>query len=170
MLRTRRQLPSGGMEEWHEVVAARGRLWQRLINDLPPDSHSDRVRARAEMEVLSLNHVGADIDFGLGRRPTRTVFVCDHGLDLSEVSYCGSTVIVIIGIVIISRQLYTCGLWGELLPLLGGGPCVCLPTAIALSSTAHNWYRWGQDSSLNRTLPRKRSTRVNNRTQHTMTA
>lgn len=43
LLRTRRQLPSGGMEEWHEVVAARGRLWQKLMNDLPPDSHSDRV-------------------------------------------------------------------------------------------------------------------------------
>lgn len=60
LLRARRQLPSGGMEEWHEIVAARGRLWQRLINDLPPDSHSDRVSDRAMMEVPSLNQVGAD--------------------------------------------------------------------------------------------------------------
>ena len=73
MLRTRRQLPSGGMEEWHEVVAARGRLWQRLVNGLPPDSLSDRVRARAERGVPWLKLVEMGIAFGLVRRPTRPV-------------------------------------------------------------------------------------------------
>lgn len=31
------------MEEWHEVVADRGRLWQRLLTECLPDSRSDRV-------------------------------------------------------------------------------------------------------------------------------
>ncbi|CBJ30605.1 hypothetical protein Esi_0203_0042 [Ectocarpus siliculosus] len=42
ILRARRQLRSGGMEQWHELVASRGHLWQRLLRNLSPDSHSDR--------------------------------------------------------------------------------------------------------------------------------
>ncbi|CAM9503718.1 unnamed protein product, partial [Hapterophycus canaliculatus] len=46
LLRARRQLQSGGMEQWHEVVASRGQLWQRLLGDLSADSHSDRAKLR----------------------------------------------------------------------------------------------------------------------------
>ncbi|CAN0241010.1 unnamed protein product, partial [Ectocarpus sp. 4 AP-2014] len=46
ILRARRQLRSGGMEQWCEVVASRRRLWQRLLRDLSPDSHSDRAKLR----------------------------------------------------------------------------------------------------------------------------
>lgn len=68
LLRARRQLPSGGMEEWHEVVAARGRLWQRLVNGLPPDSHSDRVRTRAEIGIPWLIQVDVGIPWSVVRR------------------------------------------------------------------------------------------------------
>ncbi|CAM9582311.1 unnamed protein product, partial [Scytosiphon promiscuus] len=46
LLRSRRQLRSGGMEQWHEVVASRGQLWQKLLKVLSPDSHSDREKLR----------------------------------------------------------------------------------------------------------------------------
>jgi len=47
LLRARCQLRSGGIGEWHEVVASRGRLWQRLLRTMSVDSQSDRVRRRA---------------------------------------------------------------------------------------------------------------------------
>ncbi|CAM9942370.1 unnamed protein product, partial [Ectocarpus sp. 12 AP-2014] len=46
ILRARRQLRSGGIEQWYEVVASRRRLWQRLLRNLSPDSHSDREKLR----------------------------------------------------------------------------------------------------------------------------
>ncbi|CAB1120808.1 unnamed protein product [Ectocarpus sp. CCAP 1310/34] len=46
ILRARRQLRSGGMEQWYEAVASRRRLWQRLLRNLSPDSHSDRAKLR----------------------------------------------------------------------------------------------------------------------------
>ncbi|CAM9112960.1 unnamed protein product, partial [Pylaiella littoralis] len=46
LLRARRQLRSGGIEQWHEVVASRGQLWQRMLRNISPDSESDRAKIR----------------------------------------------------------------------------------------------------------------------------